>query len=282
MSDRARRAFRVAWLALRNFLGDDALNHSAAVAYYALVSLGPALYLVGRIATLFYVSDAVGGTVSRVADFVPPVLAPVIEQLPGGLRMGGGFELVAIPALLWVSLSAFASLSRAVNVAFGTDPTYRFYWDQLKAFLAVSVSVALLVLSSASLHALAWLERYRDRLDLPPVIGVGGAWGSFALSLAVSFTAFFLFYKLLPHGRVSSKASAIGAVVAVVLSEGARRLFGEMLSRSASYGILTGALAATVALLLWVYTLTAISLYGAELSAVLNGSRREPGPEPLP
>jgi len=276
MSDRLGRACRAVWLALRNFLTDDALNYSAAVAFYALVSIGPALYLLGRVAeTAFYVSDAVARGVSRAATFAPPDVAPIVERLTGGLRSGGGLELVAIPALLWVSASAFASLSRAINVAFGTDPTYRFWLSQLKAFAAVTISVLLLVVSAASIHALAWLERYRERLELPPVLGPGAMWGSFALSLVVSFTAFFVFYKMLPHGKVSWTAAATGAVVAVVLWEGARRLFGLVLARSVSYGILTGTLAATVALLLWIYTVTAISLFGAELAAVLNGSRGE-------
>jgi membrane protein len=263
------------WLGVRNFLADDALNHSAAVAFYALVSLGPALYLFGRIGeALFYVSDAVASAVTRVADFVPPVIAPVVARLAGGLRAGVGLEIVAIPALLWVSLSAFASLSRAINVAFGSDPTYRFWMSQLKAFAAVTISAGLLVLSAASIHALAWLEDYRESLDLPRVLGPGAMWGSFTLSLIVSFTAFFVFYKILPHCRVSWSASGAGALVALGLFEGARRLFGFVLTRSASYGILTGGLAAVVALLLWVYTVTAISLFGAELAALLNGSRQ--------
>jgi YihY family inner membrane protein len=274
---------RILWLAVRNFLVDDALNYAAAVAFYALVSLGPALYLFGRVAeALFYVSDAVASAVSRAATFAPPDVAPIVERLTGGLRTAGGFDLIAIPALLWVSLSAFASLSRAINVAFGTDPTYRFWMSQLKAFAAVTISALLLVLSAASIHALAWLERYRERLELPPVLGPGAMWGSFALSLIVSFTAFFVFYKMLPHGKVSWRASATGALVAVVLWEGARRLFGLVLARSVSYGILTGTLAATVALLLWIYTVTAISLFGAELAAVLNGSRGEPAGGPGP
>ena len=116
-----------------------------------------------------------------------------------------------------VSLSAFASLSRAINVAFGTDPTYRFWMSQLKAFAAVTISAMLLVLSAASIHALAWLDRYRESLELPPVLGPGAMWGSFALSMIVSFTAFFVFYKMLPHGRVSWRASATGALVALAL-----------------------------------------------------------------
>jgi len=276
MNGRVERAVRIVGFAVRNFLADDALNYSAAVAFYALVSLGPALYLFGRMGeALFYVSDAVAAAVSRVGDFVPPVIAPVVERLAGGLRAGVGLEIIAIPALLWVSLSAFASLSRAINVAFGTDPTYRFWMSQLKAFAAVTISAMLLVLSAASIHALASLERYRKSLDLPPVLGPGAMWGSFALSMIVSFTAFFVFYKMLPHGRVSWRASATGALVALALFEGARRLFGFVLARSVSYGILTGALAAMVALLLWVYTVTAISLFGAELAALLNGSRQD-------
>ena len=46
-----------------------------------------------------------------------------------------------------------------------------------------------------------------------------------------------------------------------------------MLAGSHAFGLLTGTLAGTVAVLLWIYVSVAILLMGAELAAVLNGNR---------
>ena len=73
-----------------------------------------------------------------------------------------------------------------------------------------------------------------------------------------------------------SKHGSWIALLGVVLLEAAGAVFGRLLLNSPALGLLTGALAGTVTLLLWVYTATAITLLGAEFSAVLDGRRSEP------
>ena len=51
------------------------------------------------------------GAVSRAATFAPPEVAPIVERLTGGLRSGGGLDLIAIPAL--VAYNYFQRLIRA-------------------------------------------------------------------------------------------------------------------------------------------------------------------------
>jgi uncharacterized BrkB/YihY/UPF0761 family membrane protein len=42
-----RRAGRVAWCVVQNFLQDNCSPLSAAIAFYTMLSLAPALYLIG-------------------------------------------------------------------------------------------------------------------------------------------------------------------------------------------------------------------------------------------
>ena len=75
-------------------------------------------------------------------------------------------------------------------------------------------------------------------------------------------------------GAVVSGAAVVwSALAAVVLWEAARRLFGAVLLDTPAYGEVTGTLAGVVAVLLWIYAGVAVTLYAAELAAVLNGNR---------
>jgi len=118
-----------------------------------------------------------------------------------------------------------------------------------------------------------WLDRYRERLGLPPALGPRAAWISYLILLALAFVAFALFYKTLPRGKVSWRAATSSAAVALVLWEVARRVFGEALLRSPGLGLLGGTLAGIVSFLLWNFTAVGIALYGAEVAALLNGNR---------
>ena len=63
------------------------------------------------------------------------------------------------------------------------------------------------------------------------------------------------------------------AVSEVVLWEGARHVFGGLLARSPAFGLFSGALAGIVAVLGWIYVAVAVTIYGAEVAALLNGTR---------
>ena len=194
------RVLRTIWTAVVNFAKDDGFNRAAALAFYAIVSVGPALYLIGRVAeSWFNASDAISRLTAGGAEFVPPAIVPILDRVASSLRLGGGLEIVAIPALLWVSRSAFAALSRSINVAFGVDPTFRFWMSQLKTFVAAMASGLLLILAGVSGQVLGWLDEYQAGIEATVELPRVATWGGYVLAWSFGFSGFLLFYKLLPH-----------------------------------------------------------------------------------
>jgi membrane protein len=96
----------------------------------------------------------------------------------------------------------------------------------------------------------------------------------------VTFVVFTLFYKWLPRGKVAWSAAGRAAAVAVVLWDFARRFFGGLLASSPAFGLFSGALAGIVAVMGWVYVAVAVTIYGAEVAALLNGNRPATGARP--
>jgi membrane protein len=271
------RFLRLLWVALRRFSADHGPNHAAAVAYFSLLSLPPFLLLAGRaLARVLPVTNGTDAVLSAVAPFLPIEIAPALLALGRSIRPGGALVAVAIPVLLWVASHAFSSLEVAVNVAFGTTPQRRFWLSRLKAFAGLSGAVLLLGGSVVAGHAASWLDRYYARTGAPSSLSPRAHLISSAALIAVTYIVFTLFYKWLPSGKVGWSAAGRAAAVAVVLWEGARHAFGGLLAGSPAFGLFSGALAGIVAILGWIYVAVAVTIYGAEVAALLNGARDDP------
>ena len=268
------RFLRLLWRALCRFSEDHGANHAAAVAYFSLLSLPPFLLLAGRtLARVLPDTDGTEAILSAVAPFLPPEVAPSLRALGRSLHQGGALVAVAVPVLLWVASHAFSSLEIAVNVAFGTTPQRRFWMSRLKAFAGLSGGVLLLGGTVVAGHIASWLDGYYARTGAPPSLSPRAHLVSAAALLAVTYVVFTLFYKWLPRGKVAWWAAGRAAAVAVVLWEGARHVFGGLLAGSPAFGFFSGALAGIVAVLGWIYVAVAVTIYGAEVAALLNGNR---------
>lgn len=274
MSARLRTLGALAWKALWNFYWDDCLNLSATIAFWAVLSMGPFLYLLSF--ALHDLMPAGRTIVQEIATYLPSEAAPALVDLGKSLEESGALVAVAVPGLIWVGTAAFFTLEYALNVVFGTVPRRRFWLSRLKAFAGATGVVLVLVVSLLADQAAVLLDDYRTYLGLPPLLGPVGRLASYVVHLTLNFGAFVVFYKVLPRGRVVWRAAAWAAAAAVALWEGARQLFGGVLLDTPAYGLLTGTLAGMVAILLWIYTGVAVTLLAAELAALLNGNRHPP------
>jgi membrane protein len=222
-------------------------------------------------------TNANDAILSAVAPFLPLEIAPSLRALGRSVHQGGALVALAVPVLLWVASHALSSLEIAVNIAFGTTPQRRFWLSRLKAFAGLSGGVLLLGGTAVAGHVASWLNDSYALAGAPAFLSPRAHVVSAAALLIVTFVVFTLFYKWLPRGKVSWAAAARAAVVAVVLWEGARRAFGGLLARSPAFGLFSGALAGIVAVLGWIYVAVAVTIYGAEVAAILNGSRVDEG-----
>ena len=274
------RSARIAWQSWRHFQSDHAMQHAAAVAYYSLLSLAPGLYLFVRVFHGLWPESSIDALARATEPYLPGEAGAVLRTLTGDLPHGKGLVAVAIPGLLWLASAAFGSLEVSVNVAFATAPRRRYWLSKLKSVAGVSLLAVVLIVTLVLHRAIALLATYDGLLKPPFSLAPTAAWISYLAVLFVTFATFAILYKALPRGRVRWKAAAAGGAATLVLWEGARHVWGGLMAHSPTFGMFTGALAAVVAFLLWNFTAVAITLYGAEVAAILNGNRPEAG-EPV-
>jgi membrane protein len=262
---------------VRNFYADSCLDLAAAVAFYSLLSMGPVIYLGGATLGWFFKNRySTSALLEGFSSFVPPEVVEALNRVNLGVRTETGLVVIALPALLWGALRGFTAIGRALNRAFGATRRRANWLARVKALAILGAGLLLLGVAILASSLLPQFSRFLEDLGLPEVPTLFQILNTFVVSPLISFVIFTLFYKFLPHGRVSWRPALFGALLAVVLWEGARSLFSQALAYSHSFGLLSGTVAGVVAFLLWTYTGMVIILIGAELAAVLNGRADAP------
>jgi membrane protein len=274
MSNPLARWAWILWRAVRNFSADHGANHAAAAAYFSLLSFPPLILFAGRIVAWLLPHEVAGDQViAAIAPFLPTEIASSLGDVTASLSMNGAILAVALPALFWVASHTFSALEIAVNVAYGTTPRRRFLLSRLKAFAGLFGGVIVLAGTAVASHVALLASRYYELTGAPPLFSPRERLVSGLGLLVVAFGVFTLFYKLLPRGKIAWSAAARAGVVAVILWEGARQIFGGIIRVSPAMGFFSGAVAGIVAVLAWIYVAVAVLIYGAEVAALLNGNR---------
>ena len=245
---------------------------AAALAYYALLSLMPLLFLlVGLFGFLLSGNPALRNEVFQALTELTLALFPARPELAQSLLdflTRGAFPLTLGSGLLllWSGSNFFAALSYALGLIFGHPPGVRSRLLALVTPFLLGLGLILLALLGL---ALGFLARF-----LPQ--GLQGLLGPLEelVPLSTAFLLFLLTYALLRGaGRLRALPPlAAGAGVATLLFEGIRLGLPRLLPRS-QYELLYGPLAGFVLALLGLYLILLALLVGAVAARVLEEAR---------
>ena len=263
---RARDVVAVGTEAWRRSQAVDAPLAAAGVAFFALLSIVPALGALVAIYGLFAdpadiareLSDLFGEDAGPGRRWILEQLIRVTATSPGSLRLAA---LVAIAVALWSASSGIRHLLDARDMAFGLPkpPYVRGRIRGLLGVLAVIVAAALVV----------------GLLGLAPDLPAWVSWLRYPLAAAVVLLGCAVLYRpggatgLAPPGAlVATSGWALGSIgLGVYVTEGP--------DLEAAYG----AFASVVVIMLWLWISGRAVLAGAHVTAVLTARR---GADPTP
>jgi membrane protein len=257
---------------LRRFIDDRCFEAAGSLSYTSILALVPFAAVVFTVLTAFPNFELWTQRLTDFvfASFVPEVAASLEDTLQRfaqsarTLPTQGLIALVASVALtMWSVESAF---NRIWRVPSPKPKLLRFvlYWSLLT--LGSLLIVSLLALNSA-------LSVYINLADYSPSFldGVGLV---LAPSL-IEFMAFSAAYWLIPHRQVPVRYAMMGGLIAMVLFELLKWLFGIYL-QSVSYQQIYGALALLPITLVWLYLVWLVILLGASITASLSSFHYRP------
>jgi len=278
------RAARLAWRAFMRYQDHNGPDRAAAVAYYTLMSLLPMLiFLISiGVAAVGSFERAYRGALFLISGVVVHLDQRTLDALRTFVERSLAFRLPALFLLAWTSRRIFASLFSALERIFGV-PGRSFAKGNLLAFGMVLIAGVGLLITMVATMTIATAEGLVTRFIGPESGGAlhefVGHFVTFVVPIVITFSFFFLIYRVVPRRVVSTGHAARGAFIATVLWELAKNGFAYYLRNLTRVAGLYGTLEGVIVLALWLELSVSIILYGAEIVALLIGaprSRRAP------
>jgi len=248
---------------------DDLLNWSAALAFYFLFALFPAILIVAALLSTFDLQGLTQSLVAALGRHLPQQVATmVVGELDNLLRHHvPGLISTGIVVLLYSASQGFTALMAALNAAYEVPETRSFGRRTLLAWgltfsagAAMALALALVVLG----------ERVLPILVGPAYLNVSGAlaplWPVIRWAVTVAFLALAvrLLYHYAPNARPSASGGFAAVGFALALWIVASALFAAYVDRFSYYAAVYGSLGGVIALMLWFYILALTLLMGAE------------------
>jgi len=257
---------RVVGATFERFFGERGTHLAAMVAYFALASFVPIIFLALSILGFLDQANSSSALVKYLEDVFPgQSVESIVSVVDAVQRNATTLSVVGGIALLWSSLSFFSSLESAFNIVYGR-PNRPFLRG--KGLAIVYMTASLLVLFVAlTVGTLGYdlLRRYATDV-------VSNQWVALALTIATSAAALFVFlvsaYHRIPNARLSWREVLPGAIlgsIVVAATLQALPLFVFLTSEV----VALQALGTTFLLLVWLYVMANVIVFGAALNYVL-------------
>lgn len=272
--------FYVVRRTLRNFVAHRALDEAAALTYYGVFALVPAI--IALVSTLAIVgrSEQVVDGILRIADELAPARAldtvePVIDRIASSPSAGVGLALGLLGAL-W-SMSAYVgAFARTMNSVFQVEEG-RPIWKLRPQIFLVTAVLLLLVATVATLLVVSGpvavaIGRAVGLADATVQLWNTLKWPIVLLLVVVVVTL--LYYGTPNVRRPKIRVLSAGAVVAIASWILASLGFAYYVSRFSTYDTTYGSLAGVIVFLLWLWITNIALVLGAELDAEIERSRQ--------
>ena len=264
---------------VREFSRDGATDLAAALTYYAVLSLVPAL-----LAMLSLLSLISGGPAARdwMVDTISQISTPEMGTNAKGLltqlgeQTGAGWTLlIGLLGALWSASAYVGAFGRALNRTYATSEGRPLWKLRPQMYLLTLVLVCLAVLAIAILVLSGPVAK-----GIGDVLGLGEAtllaWNiaKWPVLLLIAVLVVALLYHFTPNVRQPKfrwiTAGSLGSLVILALSTTG---FFFYVSNFGKYQSAYGALAGVIILLLWIWLANISLLLGSELDAELERAR---------
>lgn len=258
---------------VRKINADNISVLAAGVAFYALLSIFPALSALVSVYGLIADPAAVRTLMDELGGVLPPsallLLSGWLETLLARPRSNLGTGLVISLAFsLWAARNASATMITALNVAYGeADARSMVRYN----FVALALTMLLLSLGMIAITLVAVIPALLNFLPLPTAAEHALSLVRWPILGALVLFALAVTYRFGPNRRSPRwQWLSAGGTLATLLWIAASIGFSFYVGHFANYDRTYGSVGAVVVLLLWFWLGAYAVLAGAELNALLE------------
>ena len=264
---------------MREFSADGCTDLAAGLTYRTVLSIFPALIALVSILSLFGQDEqSVTSVLDQAEGIVPPdaweTVRPALESILTAPAAGLGLVIGLLTAL-WSASSYVKAFGRAMNTIH----------DVPEGRGAIKLNVQMYLLTALFL-LLGAIGLMIFVLSGPVAEAVGNAIGLgsvavtiwniakwFVLAAIVVLVVALLYYATPNVQQPKFRWMSMGALLAIIVAVLASVGFFLYVSNFGNYNATYGALAGVIILLLWIYIINAILLFGAEVDSEIERGR---------
>jgi membrane protein len=247
---------------LHQFHENDLFTSAAAMSYFGLMALFPALLLMFALSNKLAAGSQL---LTHAVDVYPGSSKFLRDTIEAFSDIGVGAVVTCVVLVFWAGSWVFAVIERALNRIWGAIGMVGLVGLLLASSVLVT-SVLVALREMAGRFSPRQIERYTL------LASVGSAFWQVlfaALSYLVTVALFVLVYRFMPKAEVTLRDTLPGAFLAGLLWEIAKYIFALSLHYF-HYDQVYGSVGAVVAVLTWSYVSSLILMFGAQLTAVFH------------
>jgi membrane protein len=258
------------------FRKDQGFMLASAMSFAALLCLAPLTLILFSLAGYLMESDTIAEYLFDAAALLLPAYGRELGEFFAFLtRERAVVGLVGVLSWMVFATQFFSLMRTVLNRIFGA-PARRGLIHGFAVDLLMVVAIGSLAIGfTGTILAVVTLGDMAVRLV--PGAPSPSQWLKQLLSLPLMYLSgvglLFLLYRTLPNTAVPARAAAIATFAVTIAWEAARWIFTAYVATFGTYGRLYGSFGAAIAALVWIYYSAVIFVLGAELAALLAGSR---------
>ncbi|WP_338894762.1 YihY/virulence factor BrkB family protein [Streptomyces sp. TG1A-60] len=270
---------------LRGFKKDELIDRAAALTYYGILSLFPALLaLVSLLGVIG--QSATQQVLDNIQNLAPgaarDVLTNAVQQLQGNAGLGSVMAIVGLALAVWSASGYVAAFIRSANAVYDV-PEGRPVWKVLPVRVGVTVALMVMaIISSLIVVFTGGLAR-----EVGAALGVGDTaltvwsiakWPVLVLLVTIMIA---ILYWATPNAKVRGfRWITPGGLLALLIWMIASAGFALYVANFGSYNKTYGTLAGVVIFLVWLWITNLAILLGLEFDAEMARQRAIEGGHP--
>jgi membrane protein len=262
----ARRVWSEFWV-------DEVTDRGAALAYYFLFALFPALLFMTSLLGMLPIPDLMDKVLGYMSRALPGDAASILQKTLTEVITGAKTSLLSFGALaaLWAGSNGMSSIMTALNIAYDAEET-RPFWKRKLLAIGLTFGFATFILTAVVLMVFGGKlgEIVAGWVGLGEVFKI--AWNIISIPIVVVLVGIgiALVYYFAPNVEQKwawvTPGSAVALVVWLAMSAGLRYYVSNFGNYSATYGSIGG----VILLMLWLYLSGVVLLLGAEVNAEIE------------
>ena len=271
---------------IAEFIDDNVMKYSAALAYYTVFSLAPMLIIIISICGALFGKEAVQGQVyGEIKDLVGGPAAFQIQDTIKNIHLTKDTPIATIFSIIVLIIGGtgiFGEIQDSLNKIWGLKVIAKKAWwklilNRLLSFSLI-ISLGFVLIVSLLLNALVTIIGNRlnnllsgsGKVFIPIINNI--------LSFGITSLLFAIIFKVLPDAKIKWRDVSIGAFITAVLFTLGKFAIGYYLGRS-NMATIYGAAGSVIIIMLWAYYSSVILYLGAEFTKVYaneHGTKIQP------